>query len=83
MERSPSNSPNAPPPRLVATKHDAKGSSTGGRVYEVCTACHKEFVIDPMLKAGGRPIGMPLPDWPADQGQAKQLKLRTRLRPTA
>jgi hypothetical protein len=58
--------------RLVATKHDAKGVfDEGGRVYEVCTACHKEFVIDPMLKAGGRPVGTPLPDWPADV-KAKQ-----------
>jgi hypothetical protein len=61
--------------RLVATKHDAKGVfDEGGRVYEVCTACHKEFVIDPMLKAGGRPIGTPLPDWPADV-KAKQKQL--------
>lgn len=61
--------------RLVATKHDAKGVfDEGGRVYEVCTACHKEFVIDPMLKAGGRPVGTPLPEWPADV-KAKQKKL--------
>ena len=61
--------------RAVATKHDKQGVfDEGGRVYEVCTACHKEFVIDPMLKANGRPIGTPLPEWPADV-QAKQRAL--------
>lgn len=37
----------------------------GAKLYSVCTACHAEFLIGPMLKAGGRPAGT-LPPWPAD-----------------
>jgi hypothetical protein len=51
----------------AAGKHDKDGVfKTGAEIYQVCTACHKEYVIDPMLKAGGRPKGVPLPEWPAD-----------------
>lgn len=53
--------------KAVAQKHDEKGVfEAGARIYQVCTACHKEYVIDPQLKAqGGEPPGH-LPDWPAD-----------------
>src|SRR5439155_5024100 len=56
--------------RAVAAKAAAEAKDRkavfddGGRLYEVCTACHKQYVIDPMLKAGGRPVGAPLPPWP-------------------
>lgn len=28
---------------------------TGGRLYEVCVACHKQFIIDPMLAGEASP----------------------------
>jgi hypothetical protein len=31
-----------------------------------CTACHKQFVIDPMLKAQGGPGTSTLPQFPKD-----------------
>ena len=37
----------------------------GAKLYLVCTACHAEYLITPLIKAGGRPAGV-LPDWPAD-----------------
>ena len=61
--------------KAAAEKKDAGGVYVeGAKLYEICTACHKKYVIDPMLKAGGRPIGTPLPDWPADV-KAKQEQL--------
>jgi hypothetical protein len=61
--------------KAVAEKKDSNGVYVeGAKLYEICTACHKKYVIDPMLKAGGRPIGTPLPDWPADV-KAKQEQL--------
>ena len=42
----------------------------GAKLYLVCTACHAEFLIGPLIKGGGRPAGT-LPDWPADI-EAKQ-----------
>jgi len=61
--------------KAVAEKHDADGVyKEGAKLYEICTACHKEYIIDPMLRAGGRPTGTPLPDWPADV-KAKQEQL--------
>jgi hypothetical protein len=61
--------------KAAAEKHDANGVYVeGAKLYQICTACHKEYIIDPMLRAGGRPTGTPLPDWPADV-KAKQEKL--------
>lgn len=61
--------------KAAAEKHDPNGVYVeGAKLYEICTACHKKYVIDPMLKAGGRPIGTPLPDWPEDI-KAKQRAL--------
>ena len=37
----------------------------GAKLYLVCVACHAEYLIGPLVKAGGRPAGT-LPDWPAD-----------------
>ncbi|HEX5264919.1 MAG TPA: hypothetical protein VFW13_15420 [Phenylobacterium sp.] len=37
----------------------------GAKLYLVCTACHAEYLIGPLLKSGGRPAGT-LQDWPAD-----------------
>ena len=37
----------------------------GAKLYLVCTACHAEYLITPLLKAGGRPAGA-LDSWPAD-----------------
>jgi hypothetical protein len=54
--------------KAAAEKKDRKAVfDEGGRLYEVCTACHKQYVVDPMLKAGGRPVGEPLPPWPTDK----------------
>lgn len=53
--------------RVAAEKHDKKGVfDEGGRVYEVCTACHKQFVIDPQLKAQGGPGTSTLAPFPKD-----------------
>lgn len=53
--------------KAAAEKHDKQAVfDEGGRLYEVCTACHKQFVIDPELAAHGRPVGAPLPPWPSD-----------------
>lgn len=51
----------------AAEKHDkAAVYAKGGEVYEVCTACHKQFVIDPQLKAQGGPGTATLEAWPKD-----------------
>lgn len=42
----------------------------GAKLYLVCTACHAEYLINPLVKNGGRPAGT-LPSWPADI-EAKQ-----------
>ena len=53
--------------KAAAEKHDKDGVYTeGAKLYEICTACHKEYVIDPGIKANGPAQGDPLPDWPAD-----------------
>ncbi|MDB5464249.1 MAG: hypothetical protein JWP23_2638 [Phenylobacterium sp.] len=53
--------------KAAAGKHDKAGVYTeGAKLYEICTACHKEYVIDPGIKANGPAKGDPLPDWPAD-----------------
>jgi hypothetical protein len=60
------------PAKAAAEKHDAKGVyDYGAKIYQVCTACHEEYVIQPQLKANGPAKGNPLPDWPADV-KAKQ-----------
>jgi len=56
----------------AAEKHDkAAVFKAGADLYAECTACHEAYVIQPQLKANGRPPGDPLPDWPADV-KAKQ-----------
>lgn len=51
--------------RAAAEKHDKKGVfDEGGRVYEVCVACHEQFVIQPEIKANGPAEGDPLPPVP-------------------
>ena len=58
--------------KAAAEKHDKQGVfKSGADLYSECTACHEEYVIQPQLKANGRPQGAPLPDWPADV-KAKQ-----------
>src|SRR3954471_903535 len=43
--------------KAAAEKHDANGVYVeGAKLYEICTACHKQYIIDPMLRAGGRPV---------------------------
>jgi hypothetical protein len=42
----------------------------GAKLYLICTACHAEYLITPLVKNGGRPAGT-LPNWPADI-EAKQ-----------
>jgi hypothetical protein len=56
--------------RAAAEKHDKKGVfDEGGKVYEACVACHAQFVIQPELKANGRPQADPLPPLPAPKGK--------------
>lgn len=55
--------------KSAAEKHDKQGVfQEGARLYEVCTACHKEYVIDPDIKANGPAKGNPLPPWPNTTG---------------
>ncbi len=52
--------------RAAAEKHDKKAVfDEGGKVYEVCVACHEQFVIQPDLKANGPAKGDPLPVLPS------------------
>ncbi|MBL8771708.1 MAG: hypothetical protein JNK30_10035 [Phenylobacterium sp.] len=51
--------------RAAAEKHDEKAVfDEGGRIYEVCVACHEQFVIEPQMKAQGPAEGDPLPAAP-------------------
>ena len=51
--------------RAAAEKHDKKAVfDEGGKIYEVCVACHEQFVIQPDLKANGPAKGDPLPALP-------------------
>jgi hypothetical protein len=52
--------------KAAAEKHDKQAVfDEGGRVYEVCTACHEQFVIAPEIAAeGGSPPPGKLPDLP-------------------
>lgn len=60
--------------KAAAEKHDKDGVfKAGASLYEECTSCHEEYVIQPQLKANGPAKGNPLPDWPADI-KAKQAK---------
>lgn len=53
--------------KAAAAKHDKEAVfKAGAALYEECTACHEEYVIQPQLKANGPAQGAPLPDWPAD-----------------
>lgn len=53
--------------KAAAAKHDeAAVYKAGADLYEECTACHEEYVIQPQIKANGPAQGAPLPDWPAD-----------------
>ena len=51
--------------RDAAEKHDKDAVFVeGGKVYEVCVACHEQFVIEPELKANGPAKADPLPAVP-------------------
>lgn len=53
--------------RKAAEAHDKKAVfDEGGKVYEVCVACHEQFVIQPDIKANGPAKGSPLPTLPKD-----------------
>ena len=53
--------------RKAAAAHDKKAVfDEGGKVYEVCVACHEQFVIQPEIKANGPAKGNPLPTFPKD-----------------
>jgi hypothetical protein len=52
--------------KAAAEKHDkAAVYAEGANLFQVCEGCHKVFVIEPSLKANGRPVGK-LPPWPTD-----------------
>jgi hypothetical protein len=56
--------------KAAAEKHDkAAAYSEGAKIYLICTACHKEYILANNIAATGNP----LPDWPADV-KAKQQK---------
>lgn len=49
--------------REAAEKHDkAAVFEAGGKLYEVCVACHEKFIIEPQMKADGQPKADPLPE---------------------
>jgi len=49
--------------RAAAEKHDKQAVfEEGAKVYEVCVACHEQFVIQPDLKANGPAKADPLPE---------------------
>ena len=51
--------------RAAAEKHDKQAVfDEGGRVYEVCVACHEQFIIAVEAKAGGAAKADPLPALP-------------------
>lgn len=51
--------------RAAAEKRDKQAVfDEGGKVYEVCVACHEQFVIEPDIKANGVAKGDPLPAVP-------------------
>ena len=53
--------------RKAAEARDKKGTfEEGAKVYEVCVACHEQFVIQPDIKANGPAKGDPLPPLPKD-----------------
>ncbi len=59
--------------RAAAEKHDKKAVfDEGGKVYEVCVACHEQFVIQPDIKANGPAKGDPLPP---DPGRRRRSRL--------
>ena len=56
--------------KTAAEKHDKAGTyAEGAKVYLICTACHKEYILANNIAAAGTP----LPDWPADV-KAKQQR---------
>ncbi len=51
--------------RAAAEKKDKQAVfDEGGRLYEVCVACHEQFVIQPQLESTGPAEGAPLPKVP-------------------
>ena len=51
--------------RAAAEKHDKQAVfDEGGRLYEVCVACHQKFIIEPQEKAGVAEPQAPLPKSP-------------------
>jgi hypothetical protein len=61
--------------KAAVDKRDKQAIYTeGAKLYLVCTACHAEYLIGPLVKAGGRPAGT-LQDWPADIAAKQQAYL--------
>ena len=61
--------------RKAAEARDKKAVfDEGGKVYEVCVACHEQFVIQPDIKANGPAKGNPLPTFPKDVEQKIEKK---------
>lgn len=51
--------------RAAAEKQDKHAVfEEGGKLYEVCVACHEQFVIKPQLEGSGPADGDPLPALP-------------------
>ena len=61
--------------RKAAEAHDKKAVfDEGGKLYEVCVACHEQYVIQPDIKANGPAKGNPLPTLPKDVEQKAEKK---------
>ena len=58
--------------KAAAERHDKQAVfDQGAKLYQICTACHAQYVIGPQLKAHGPAEGTPLPPWPRDLSVAK------------
>ncbi|MEI6439332.1 MAG: hypothetical protein WCO83_03900 [Alphaproteobacteria bacterium] len=58
--------------KAAAFKHDKQAVfETGAKIYQVCEACHAEYVIGPQIKSSGPATGDPLPPWPSNLPEKK------------
>jgi hypothetical protein len=71
--------------RAAADAHDKKlVFEEGAKLYQVCVDCHKQYVIDPLVKEQdkhGGAVHDPLPEWPVDVRTKQQAYEVTQAKP--
>jgi hypothetical protein len=71
--------------RAAAEAQDKKlAFAEGAKLYQVCVDCHKQYVIDPLVKEQdkhGGAVHDPLPEWPADVRAKQQAYEATQAKP--